>query len=55
MEWDDAAATLHVARREGAYEGMACTQRLTLRLFRPGELPVERTAEYMGEPLECTF
>lgn len=55
MEWDEAVATLRVARREGAYEGMARTQRLTLRLFRPGEPPVERTAEYAGEPLNIHF
>lgn len=55
MEWEDAASTLRVARREGAYDGMARVQRLTLRLFRPGQPPVERMAEYRGVPLECTF
>ncbi|MDE7005436.1 MAG: DUF5110 domain-containing protein, partial [Alistipes sp.] len=55
LAWDDAAATLRIARREGAYEGMARRQRLMLRLFRPGMPPACRTMEYAGEPLECTF
>ena len=55
MAWDEAAATLRISRREGAYEGMARTQRLTLRLFRPGEPPVERTAEYAGEAMNIHF
>ena len=55
FEWDDAASVLRIARREGAYEGMACVQELTLRLFRPGCAPVVRQVRYSGEPLSVAF
>lgn len=55
FDWDDAAAALRIAAREGAYEGMARRQTFDLVLFRPGRQPLRRQVRYEGGPALFTF
>ncbi len=55
MEWSEAARTLHLAAREGAYEGMAHEQELTLVLYAPDAAPVVRRLRYTGAAADYVF
>lgn len=53
--WSEIDGVLHLSAREGAYEGMAREQRMTLELYRPDAPPMLKEVRYTGEPLDVKF
>ncbi len=55
MRWDDAARTLHIDARRGAFPAMAVRRELTLVLVGAGPDSRPRTLTYDGGPVSARF
>lgn len=55
MHWDDSACRLEIAAREGTYEGMPASRRISVRLYTPDGVILSESVEYDGSPASISF
>lgn len=55
LTWNDAARTLHVGGREGAFPGMVPQRELHVAIVGPDSSAATRTLTYTGRPLDVAF
>jgi len=55
LDWNDAAKTLRLGARQGAFPGMVASRELKIVLITPGHIEPVRTIRYSGDPLEISL